>query len=141
MHKVFVCCGEDFIFGVKLKSYVDERQTLGRAVRKCQLLGPYTKIGRGLLLHFQGEEVRVCFQVETHSMFDSEKRVGIKQAPIALDGLPNRPRMRHQKELREVQPARRQIELVAYPAPTGVLPRVVHLAVPPSTRPRCGASK
>ena len=123
MHVMVVRRAENLIARLERQALVDERETLGRAVRQRDFLGLAADVCRGRLLHPDRIGILLCLvpqkSIEAHAVLNCRKRLRVEHAAKAFDRLAHRLRVRHDVELREVHPVRRQVELGANRSPVG----------------------
>src|SRR5438876_207328 len=123
MHVMVMSRGEDLVAGSEGEAVVDQGETRRRAVGERNLVRPPAEILRGRLLHphRKGNILRLLPEEgrEPHAVLDGGERIGVEHASVALDRFAHRARVRHDVELREVQPLGRQVELYAHLGPVG----------------------
>ena len=126
MHIVVVRRRENLVVRLEHEAVVDEREALRGAVGERHFLRPPADVIRRRTLNMLRSRLLPSSpeeRLESHTTLDRGERVGVKHAPVALDRRAHRARVRHDVELREMQPLRGKVELGTHRRPVGVVLR------------------
>ena len=117
VHVVVVLGGQDLLVGADAQAVVEQRQSGRRVGSERDLLAATAEVVRERQLAARRQVVVAMRGIE--ELFDRE-RIRVQVPAVALHRRAHHPRMRHEVEAAEVDPAGIEVELFSNPLPTRV---------------------